>query len=100
MRQKVDDNLIHEFAVEIADADGHAYIARAMGRQRKGRTVWEGWLEFAPRGGGMLRKSPIETTQPNREALAYWAGGLEPVYLEGALERAITSRSEARASSE
>jgi hypothetical protein len=92
--------LIHEFAYEVADADGHLYSSRAMGRQRKGRTVWEGWLEFTPRGGaGMVRKSPIETTQPNRDALAYWASGLEPVYLEGALERAIASRSDTRARS-
>jgi hypothetical protein len=46
-----------------------------------------------------VRRSPVETTQPNREALAYWASGIEPVYLEGALERAIASRSERRARS-
>ena len=90
-------DLIHEFAYEVADADGHLYMARALGRQRKDRTVWEGWLEFTPSGGGgMVRKGPIETTQPNREAVAYWASGLEPVYLEGALERAIASRSDSR----
>jgi hypothetical protein len=94
------EELIHEFTGEIADADGHLYTARAMGRPRKDRTVWEGWLEFATRGGGgMIRKSPIETTQPNRDALAYWASGVEPVYLEGALERAIASRSGSRARS-
>jgi hypothetical protein len=38
------DELIHEFASEIGDADGHAYTARAMGQQRRGRTAWEGWL--------------------------------------------------------
>jgi len=92
------EELIHEFASEISDADGHIYTARALGRQRKGRTVWEGWLEFAPVGGrGIVRRSQIETTQPNREALAYWASGIEPVYLEGALERAIAGRSERRA---
>jgi hypothetical protein len=94
------DELIHEFASEVADADGHVYTARAMGRQRKSRTVWEGWLEFAPVGGrGIVRRSPVETTQPNRDALVYWATGIEPVYLEGALERAIASRSEGRARS-
>jgi len=94
------EELIHEFVSQIADADGHVYTARAMGRQRKGRTVWEGWLEFAPVGGrGIIRRSQIETTQPNREALAYWASGIEPVYLEGALERAIASRAERRARS-
>ncbi len=71
-----------------------------MGRQRKGQTVWEGWLEFSPLGGrGIVRRSPVETTQPNRKALAYRASGIEPVYLEGALERAIASRSERRARS-
>ena len=60
---------IHEYTAEIADADGHTYSARAMGRQRQGRTVWEGWLEFSPvGGGGIIRRSPIETTQPNRDA--------------------------------
>jgi len=94
------DELIHEFTSQVADADGHVYTARAMGRQRKGRTVWEGWLEFAPVGGrGIIRRSQIETTQPNRDALRYWAGGIELVYLEGALERAIASRSERRARS-
>jgi len=94
------DELIHEFANEVADADGHVYTARAMGRRRKGRTVWESWLEFTPVGGrGMVRRSQIETTQPNREALAYWASGIEPVYLEGALERAIAARSDPRARS-
>jgi hypothetical protein len=92
------DEVIHHFSSEIADADGHAYTARAMGCQRRGRTVWEGWLEFTPVGGrGLVRRSPVETTQPNREALAYWASGIEPVYLEGALERAIASRSDSRA---
>lgn len=91
------DDLIHEFTSEVGDQDGHVYLARALGRRRKDTTIWEGWLEFSPRGGvGMVRKSPIETTQPNREALVYWARGIEPVYLEGALERAISSRSERR----
>ena len=94
------NDLLHEFTTEVGDEDGHRYLARAMGRQRKGATVWEGWLEFSPRGGGgIVRKSPIETTQPNREALVYWASGLERVYLEGALERAITARTEGRARS-
>ena len=94
------DQLIQEFVSEVADADGHVYTARAMGRQRTGRTVWEGWFEFAPRGGrGIVRRSQVETTQPNREALAYWASGIERVYLEGALERAIASRADHRARS-
>lgn len=95
------DELIHEFVSAVSDPDGHTYSARVMGRQRKGRTVWEGWLEFAPLGGrGVVRRSRVETTQPNRQALGYWASGVEPVYLEGALARAIATRSEIRSPSE
>ncbi|TMG56129.1 MAG: hypothetical protein E6H84_04660 [Chloroflexi bacterium] len=84
--------VIHEFTAEVADPDGHVYLARALGRARKSGT-WEGWLEFRPRsGGGLPRRTAVETTQPNLEALRYWASGLEPVYLEGALERAIAGR--------
>jgi len=90
--------VIHVFKSEIADPDGHVYVARAVGRARRNGT-WVGWIEFTPRGtGGMVRKGPTETTQPNRAALEYWATGLEPVYLEGALERAIASRSGSRES--
>ena len=93
-------SIIHEFTTDVSDADGHVYRARAVGRPRKDRSVWEGWLEFWPRsGGGLVRRSPIETTQPNRDALEYWAGGIEPVYLEGALERAIASRPVSRSRS-
>jgi hypothetical protein len=93
------DALIHVFKSQVGDEDGHEYRARAMGRQRRGGS-WVGWIEFTPSGGqGIVRRTPIETTQPNRTALEYWASGLEPVYLEGALERAISSRSGGRTSS-
>jgi hypothetical protein len=45
----------------------------------------------------------VETTQPNAEALEYWASGLEQIYLEGALKRARlrrASRSKATARAE
>ena len=48
-----------------------------------------GWIEFHPLDGeGMFLRTDQETTQPNRTALAYWASGLEPVYFEGAFNRA------------
>jgi hypothetical protein len=34
-------------------------------------------------------RSPRETTQPNRADTEYWATGLTPVYLDGALARAL-----------
>jgi hypothetical protein len=86
------NTLIHEFLAEVTDPDGHVYLARAIGSPRR-TGIWEGWLEFRPRGGGgQVRRTAVETTQPNLEAMRYWASGLEPVYLEGALERAIAGR--------
>ena len=38
--------------------------------------------------GGPALRTGRETTQPNRDAVANWASGLEPVYLEGAFARA------------
>jgi hypothetical protein len=68
--------------------DGVIYTARACGREMPdGR--WEGWIEFEPSDGSATIRSPRETTQPNRVDTAYWATGLTPVYLEGALHRAL-----------
>jgi hypothetical protein len=88
------DALIREFAREVRDEDGHLYRARAFGRQRSDHT-WIGWLEFSPRGsGGIVRRTRRETTQPSRDALRYWAAGLQATYLEGALVRALHASSE------
>lgn len=73
----------------IAGADGSRWAARACGREGAGN-MWEGWIEFVPLD---LDRKPIrstrETTQPSREDLLYWATGLTPVYLRGALTRAL-----------
>ena len=41
-----------------------------------------------PRAKAPVLRTERETTQPNRGAVAYWADGLEPIYLEGAFNRA------------
>ncbi|MGH9172878.1 MAG: hypothetical protein ACRD1H_00905, partial [Vicinamibacterales bacterium] len=51
--------------------------------------LWEGWIEFASADGTDIRRTRRETTQPNREALEYWATGLSGTYLEGALARTL-----------
>jgi hypothetical protein len=51
--------------------------------------IWEAWIEFAALDGSDVQRTPRETTQPNREAVAYWATGLSQTYLEGALRRAV-----------
>jgi hypothetical protein len=55
---------------------------------------WLGGLARAPHTGPPRAVRPArETTQPNRRALEYWATGIEPVYLEGALVRALHRKS-------
>jgi hypothetical protein len=64
------------------------FEARAIGRQAADG-MWEGWLEFVPADGrGDVLVGSVESRQPEREHLVYWATGLTPVYLEGALHRA------------
>jgi hypothetical protein len=80
--------LIQRFAGEIRADDGRLYAAEVRGARRAGGT-WEGWIEFRPSGGsGPVLRTGRETTQPDRDALAYWASGLEPLYFDGALGRA------------
>ena len=82
--------LIHEHSVVVTAEDGLRYRARVYGERRREGT-WSGWIEFVPAGGGRgsaTLRTGQETSQPDRKAVEYWAGGLEPVYLEGALARA------------
>ncbi|HKB10113.1 MAG TPA: hypothetical protein VKD69_05655 [Vicinamibacterales bacterium] len=72
----------------VTGPDGTRYEARAFGAPIEG-TMWEGWIEFMPVSGGEPLRSGRETTQPNRTDTEYWATGLSPVYLEGALWRAL-----------
>ena len=80
--------LILQHASPLLDPEGRAYTVVIYGEARADGT-WEGWIEFHPADiGQAILRTARETSQPNREALAYWATGLEPVYLEGAFARA------------
>lgn len=83
------------FQSPVRAPDGTPHEARACGSEMPGGG-WQGWLEFVPVGGGPPVHSPRETTQPNRVDTEYWATGLTPVYLEGALRRALTTPSVVR----
>src|SRR5262245_16770384 len=72
----------------IVGPDGGAYRAQACGAPAAG--LWEGWIEFQAPDGTPPIRSPRETTQPNHADLVYWASGLTTVYLEGALNRALS----------
>ena len=88
--------LIHEFTTQVQSRDEGLYLAQAWGRRMEdGR--WEGWLVFLPIVQGFARRTGRETTQANLDALAYWVAGLEPVYLEGALDRSVPLRLDAAA---
>ena len=80
--------VLTEFESSVYDENGREFIARACGRECADGH-WEGWLEFVPFDGGVVIRSARETTQPNRVDTEYWATGLTPIYLEGALRRAL-----------
>ena len=78
-------DVVHEFTSVVRGRDNREYNVRAFAEQRG--NIWIGWLEFVARGD-RPRRTGEETSQSNREAVAYWATGLERIYLEGALQRA------------
>ena len=86
--------LLRSFDELIRDDSGD-YRARVVGRLGAD-AMWEAWLEFTPLGGGETIASPIESRQPEREHLAYWASGLSVVYAQGALSRAHGNRYDPR----
>jgi hypothetical protein len=80
--------LIQQYATTVQAPGGVVYTPHVRGEQREDGT-WEGWIEFHPAdGSGTVLRTGRETTQPDRDALAYWASGLEPLYFDGALGRA------------
>jgi hypothetical protein len=82
--------VLARFSHRIRDGAA-AFQAQACGApMTDGR--WTAWIEFIPLDGGQPLRSPRETTQPNRTDAEYWANGLTPVYLEGALHRAQSPR--------
>jgi len=80
--------VLRSFDDPISDDLG-TYHVRVVGRCCDDGGMWEGWLEFESLDGtGETLVGGVESTQPGREHLVYWAGGLTPVFLEGALHRA------------
>jgi hypothetical protein len=75
-------------SVRATGPNGTIYEARACGGPMPDG-CWQGWIEFVPISGGDPVRTQRETTQPNRSDTEYWASGLTPVYLDGALARAL-----------
>ena len=80
--------LLQEYTTVLVDPDGTHYHVRSYGDERVDGT-WIGWIEFHPEDlSEPVLKTDQETSQPNQMDLEYWATGLEPVYFEGAFQRA------------
>lgn len=79
--------LIHTHET-VVTSEGRSFRARTWGlREPSGGFI--AWIEFAPQdGSGPALSTGHETSQSDLEALTYWAHGLSPIYLEGALSRA------------
>ena len=80
--------VLRAFELPVSDTTGE-YHARVIGRPAADN-MWEGWLEFIPISPGNfdVLVSSVESRQPQRDHLEYWANGLTQVYAEGALARA------------
>ena len=80
--------LLQEYSTQVIAPDGTSYDVRSYGEERADGT-WTGWLEFEPTDASKPSlRTGQETSQPNRTTIEYWATGLEPIYFEGAFERA------------
>jgi hypothetical protein len=87
--------LIHQYRTLLPLADGRLYAARVYAdRQPSG--LWEAWFVFFPLETGAALATDRETTQSKREDVVYWATGITPTYLEGALRRAVEALPETR----
>jgi len=81
--------LVHERSITLRDDAGVVYERANVYAERQPDGIWHGFIEFVPLGVGAIRRTPRETTQSTLSAVEYWATGLEPLYFEGALDRAL-----------
>ena len=80
--------LLQIYTTVLEGPDETNYTVRSYGAERPDGT-WTAWLEFEPEDAAKpTLRTDQETSQPNKEAVGYWATGLEPVYFEGAFARA------------
>lgn len=80
--------LIQEFVEEVMVGD-RRYRPSVYACPRTDGT-WVAWLVFTDESTSEMRNTDMESTQPTLDAVRYWASGLEPIYLEGAFDRART----------
>jgi len=86
--------LVHEHIINIVDAAGTPYDRALVYAEPEPDGMWRGFLEFVSADGEQVVRTGAETTQVTRRDVADWAAGLEPVYIEGAFERALRGTGE------
>jgi hypothetical protein len=85
------NDLVHTYSAVVRDPEGRGYVASVHALERVDG-LWETWLEFRGLGRDVTLSTRRESEQPNRPAALYWAAGLQPSYLDGALMRATRTR--------
>jgi hypothetical protein len=90
------DVLVHAYTLPVRAANGRFWLAQAWAAKQNGAALWRGWLVFLPQDDGTPIWTDTETTQGNLASIRYWARGLQPLYLEGALARALEGRTALR----
>jgi len=84
----LDAIVLRTFDEPVSASAETSFVAKICGRERADG-MWEGWVEFVPRGGSPILRSHRETTQPNRRLMEDWASRLSQTYLQGCLERTL-----------
>jgi ATP-dependent Clp protease ATP-binding subunit ClpX len=74
----------------VLEAAGQRYVACAYADRMPGGR-WEAWLVYFPLKAGPPVVGDRETNQHGQGAIARWAEGVSPVYLQGSLRRALRS---------
>ena len=85
------EQLVHERDLLITDGRGDVYNRVRVYAAPHAAGTWAGFIEFVGAGTPDVR-TERETTQSTAAAVTYWATGLEPLYFEGALARALRQR--------
>jgi len=81
--------LVHERPLDITDGAGGSYDRIRVYAEPHPTGMWAGVIEFVAADGTRTVRTSRETTQSTVADVAYWATGLEPLYFEGALDRAL-----------
>lgn len=80
--------LIHQRSLELIDREGTVYDRGLVYAEPQSTGTWAAWVEFVSEKGDKVLQTDRETTQSTRQGVAFWATGLQPIYFEGALDRA------------